>query len=87
MFTKRTACQATQNCRQLILTADKEWSHRQCGNIHKTLLRPLLLTDCCSLFSAIMRIRPMSQGKCAKLLMNQLRDLQTLIDMSSVDNS
>lgn len=51
------------------------------------IFRPLLLTGCCSLFSAILRIQPLSQGKCAKLVMNQLRDLQTLIDISFVGNS
>ena len=30
--------------------------------------RPLLLTDCCSLFSAILRIQPSPLGKCAKLI-------------------
>ena len=51
------------------------------------LYRPLLLTDCCcSLYSAILRIQPRSQDKCAKLLLNQLRDLQTVLDASFVDN-
>ena len=51
------------------------------------LFRPLLLTDCCSLFSAILRLQPKSQDKCAKLIMNQLRDLQSLLDVSFIDNS
>ena len=49
------------------------------------LFRPLLLTDCCSLFSAILRIQPRSLDKCAKLVMNQLRDMQTLMDISFID--
>ena len=51
------------------------------------LFRPLVLTDCCSLYSAILRIQPRSQDKCAKLILNQLRDLQTVLDISFVDNS
>ena len=51
------------------------------------LFRPLLLTDCCSLYSSILRIQPRSQDKCAKLILNQIRDLQTVLDISFVDNT
>ena len=87
MFMKCTACQTSINAHQIILAASKEWT--QCNHRRASLIlfRPLVLTDCCSLFSAILRSRPRSQDKCAKLLMNQLRDLQTLIDMSYIDNS
>ena len=87
MPAKRTACQTVRNSHQLILAAIKDWPLRHCGKIARTLFRPLLLTDCCSLLSAILRIHPRSQDKCAKLLTNQLRDLQTLIDMSFADDS
>ena len=38
-----------------------------------------------SLYSAILRIHPKSQDKCARLVTNQLRDLQALRDISFVD--
>ena len=82
MFAKRTTCQKSQNFHHLILMAQKNWTHRRGEGEPETLFQPLLLTDCGSLFSAIVRIQPLSQGKCAGLFMNQLRDLQTLIDMS-----
>ena len=40
-----------------------------------------------SLYSAIIRILPLSQDKCAKLIPNQLRDLKTVLGISLVDNS
>ena len=49
-----------------------------------SLFRPVLLVDCCSLFSEILRIQPRSEGKCAKLLLNHLRDPQALIATSYI---
>ena len=62
-FIKRQPCQTSQNVHQLILVSQKEWLRRRRGGIPETLFRPLLRTDCCSLFSAILRIQPMSQDK------------------------
>ena len=86
-FVKCATCQTTQDCQQLILMARKNWARRQCGSVPRTLFRPFLITDCCSLCSAILRAQPRPQDKCAKLLTNQLRDLSTLIDMSFAGNS
>ena len=87
MFTKCANCETSLNLSQLIFKASQDWKSRHGEQKPFTLFRPLLLTDCCSLFSAILRMQPQSQDKCAKLLMNQLRDLQSLIDMSFVDNT
>ena len=80
-------CQTSIELHHLITAAHQYWTEKATKNLPRSLFRPLLLTDCCSLFSAILRIQPRSQDKCAKLVMNQLRDLQSLIDMSFVDNS
>ena len=49
-----------------------------------SLFRPLLLVGCCSYFSEILRIQPRTEGKCAKLLLNHLRDPQALIATSYI---
>ena len=69
---------------QLILEAEKS-ARESPTRPPPALFRPLLLSGRLSLFCAILRIRPKSQGKCGKLVMNQLRDLQSLIDLSPVD--
>ena len=49
-----------------------------------SIFRPLLLVECCSLFSEILRIQPRSEGKCAKLLLNHLRGPKALIATSYI---
>ena len=49
------------------------------------LFRPIPLTDCCSLFSAILNIRPKSVEKCGKIILNRLRDMKSLITISFID--
>ena len=47
--------------------------------------KPLILIDCWSLYSAILRIQKRSQYKCAKLIRNYIRGLQELIATSYID--
>ena len=69
---------------KLILAAQIP-SQQKSGKTIYCLFRPLLLTDCGSLYSAILRIQPKSKDNCSKLIMNQLRDMQSLMDMSFID--
>ena len=87
MFAKRTARECSANSPTLIQAAQAAWTQNNAHGRSQALFRLPLLTDCCSLPSAILRIQPRSQGGCAKLLANQMGDLQTLMDMSYVDNS
>ena len=56
-------------------------------SVSALLFRLLVLTDCCSLYRLAMRIHPTSQGKCAKLALNQLRRLREVPDISIAGNS
>ena len=49
------------------------------------LSEPILLIDSCSLFTAVLRIQPRSDDKCAKITPNHLRDLQKLLRISYID--
>ena len=51
------------------------------------LPRPLLLTDCCSLFSSILRMRPNANERRSRIILAHLRDLQALLTISFVDAS
>ena len=49
------------------------------------LYLPIFLTDSCSLYTAILRIQPRSEDRCAKIILNYLRDLQSLLRISYID--
>ena len=49
------------------------------------LFLPILLTDSGSLYTAILRIQPRSEDRCAKIILNYLRDLQSLLRISYID--
>ena len=51
------------------------------------LFRHLLLTECFSLLSAILRIHRTSIDKCAELILNLLRDMRVVLDISFVGNT
>ena len=51
------------------------------------MFRPLLLTDCCSIYCAVLEIQPLPVDKRAKLLLHQLRDLRLFLDLSFADNT
>ena len=51
------------------------------------LFRPLLSTDCCSLFSSILRMQPNAQERCSRIILSHLRGLQKLLAISFVDAS
>ena len=51
------------------------------------VFRPLVQTDCCSPFSSILRIQPRSTNKCAMWMLDNLRDLALLLEISPTDNS
>ena len=85
--TSCTSCNCSRPTAQLI-THDEQRNLTLTRQSSPALMfRPLVLTDCRSLYIAILRIHPLSQDKCAKLILNQLRDLQAVLDISFVDNS
>ena len=51
------------------------------------LAKPLFLTDCCSLHSSILRMKPNANERCARIILAHLRDLQALLEISSLDAS
>ena len=58
------------------------------GNVGESpdnLYEPILLIDSRSLYTAILRTHPRSEDKCAKIVINHLRDLQTLLRISHID--
>ena len=55
------------------------------GRPNRILFEPILLIDSRSLFTAILRIQPRSDDKCAKITPKHLRDLQTLLRISYID--
>ena len=49
------------------------------------LFKPMLLTDCCSLLSSILRMQPNAQERCSRIILAHLRDLQSLLSISFID--
>ena len=49
------------------------------------LFKPIVLTDCCSLFSCVIRLQPNTQERCSRISIAYLRDLQSLITFSFID--
>ena len=49
------------------------------------LFKPLLLTDCCSLYISILRIQPNANERCARIILAHLRDSQALMAISFLD--
>ena len=83
------ACDVSILTATLVLTA-AELHHQQSSDKLSPpalLFRPLLLTDCCFLYSSIRRIQPRSTDNCAKLISNQLRDIRNCLDISFADNA
>ena len=79
-------CQPSMPTAPLVLMASGH-SSRTVSSTSFAPLRPLLLTDSGSLFSAILRLQPTSQDKRDKRVMNQLRDLHSLIAVAFVDST
>ena len=50
------------------------------------LFKPLLLTGCCSLFSCVLKLQTNAQERCSGILISYLRDLQSLIAFSFIDD-
>ena len=50
------------------------------------LFKPLILTDCCSLFSSVIRLQPCTQERCSRILIAYIRDLQSLYTFSFIDS-
>lgn len=48
------------------------------------LFMPVLRCGCCCRFSAVVRIQPRHEDRCAKLPMRHLRDLQALLAISRI---
>ena len=49
------------------------------------LFHPMLLTDCCSLYGAILRLQPKTTERCTRITLAFLRDVMSLIAFSFVD--
>ena len=56
------------------------------GNNHRMdLFKSLVVTDCCSLYSCILRFQPNAIERCVEILIGYLRDIQNLIVFSFID--
>ena len=87
--TSRPSCQSQMSSATLVMDS-AEWNNRHFSpDKHEPalLFRPLGLTDCCSLYSAIMRIQPRPQDRCDKLILNHIRGLRRCLDLSFADNA
>ena len=51
------------------------------------MFKPLLRTDCCSLFSSIRRMQPNANERCSRIILAHLGDFQELIAISFVGAS
>ena len=83
------SCQTSVSSATLIMAASA-WRQETAPSddpIPGLLIRHLVLTDCCSLFRAILRIQPKSTDSCAKLILNQLRDFRHCLHLPSADNT
>ena len=49
------------------------------------LLRPLVVSNCCCLFSCVIRLHPKAHGRCVEILISRMRDVQDLITFSLID--
>ena len=74
-------CDSRQVCIPLQTTEAIHWETEAIS------FNPLLLTDCCSLFSSILRIQPNDSERCPRIILAHLRDLQALIAISFIDAS
>ena len=54
-------------------------------DIDNDRFKPLLLTDCCSLYSSILRIQPNALERRSRIALAHLRDLQSVLTISFVD--
>ena len=52
---------------------------------HAILFHPLILTDCCSLYSAILRLQPKTVERCTRITLAFLRDALDIIAFSYID--
>ena len=78
----------TVSTHDIILLAATQNSTAPLPNKSQLLLfRPLLLADCCSLNSDVLKIHPLSGDKCAKLLWNLPRYLRLLLDLSFAETT
>ena len=55
------------------------------ATISPVLFKPLILTDCCSLFSCVIKLQPNTLERCSLVLIAYLRDMQSLITFSFID--
>ena len=88
IFTPRVVSWHTSVSSSTMIMAASDWRQKQSTHTQLSpslLLRPLVLTDCCTLIGAILRIPPRHPDNCAKLILNQLRDLRRLLDLSFAD--
>ena len=80
-------CESCQVCFPICTVERKHSIDSGSPKIDSPMFRPLLLTNCCSLFSSILRMQPNANERCARIILAHLRDLQALITISSVDAS
>ena len=83
-----TRCQQNQSIH--VFASNQTTSESQPSEIinrksEEILFKPMVLTDCCSLFSCVIRLQPSTQERCSRILIAYLRDLQSLITFSFID--
>ena len=81
-YSKCESCQVNFPLQTAEKNHQAEMAH---GKIDFILFRPLLLTDCCSLYSSILRMQPNANERCARIILAHLRDLQSLLTISFLD--
>ena len=79
-------CESCQVCFP-ICTQEGKYQPGSSLTLESPLFKPLLLTDCCSLFSSILKMQPNANERCSRIILAHLRDLQALITISFVDAS
>ena len=80
-------CESCQVCFPICTIENKYSKEPVDAKSDSPLFRPLLLTDCCSLFSSILRMQPNAHERCSRIILAHLRDLQKLLPISFVDAS
>ena len=54
-------------------------------NLPPILFHPLVLTDCCSIYSSMLRLQPKATERCARITLGFLRDSMKLLAFSFID--
>ena len=53
---------------------------------NRPMFKPLVLTDCCSLFRCVIKSQPSTLERCSRVFVSYLRDTQSMITFSIIDS-